>query len=172
MDLRMKSDSRSGRRTLFHAALGLLAVGVLALFLQGGAEAGKYTERYAKMSSLLVDRGMATLDKNQLTDAQKLFEQAIVANPQNAQAYSYLGYVWYRQGKGDVAGRYFSTALEIDPNQLKALSWGGQADLTTSNLESAEAKLQRLSRICGTGCAEYKLLSDAVTTYKSSKKTN
>ena len=155
---------------LFLAAA--LVGGVAAFFGDGAGAAGKTTNRYVKISGVLVDRGLAALDKSQLDGAKTLFEEAIVANPQNAEAYSYLGSVYARQNNNETASKYFTTALEIDPNLVKALGWGGKADLDASHLDSAEAKLMRLQRICGPSCAEYKMLSDAVTTYKSTKKAN
>jgi hypothetical protein len=75
-------------------------------------------------------------------------------------------------GDKSLAKKYFDIALEIDPNQIQALSWAGQTDLFSSNLESAEAKLQRLSRLCGPNCAEYKKLSEAVSSYKTTNRAN
>ena len=115
---------------------------------------------------------MSALEKNQIDAARQLWEQAVVANPRNATAYSYLGLAAQRAGDKDNAKKYFDLALDIDPNEVHALSWGGQADLTAADLEGAQAKLQRLSRLCGPGCAEYKLLSDSVVSYKSKSSSN
>lgn len=136
------------------------------------AQAGKYSERYARISMTLVDQGKAALAKQDLKAASQAFEEAVVANPQNAVGFSYLGLTKLRMGEKPVAKKYFDIALQIDPNQIQALSWAGQADLSASNLESAEAKLQRLSRLCGPNCTEYKQLSEAVSSYKTTNPAN
>jgi Tfp pilus assembly protein PilF len=150
----------------------ILIVCAALLFSLAPAHAGKYSERYAKISTALVEKGKAALGKQDFKAASEAFEQAVVANPQNAQGFSYLGLTKLRMGDKPNAKKYFDIALEIDPNQIQALSWAGQADLSASNLESAEAKLQRLSRLCGPNCTEYKQLSEAVSSYKTTTPAN
>lgn len=150
------------------AAIGFASLSVFAAGPIGSTEAG----RYERISAQLLKRGMAALEKGQLEQARAALEQSIVANPHNASAYSYLGYTAQRANDKPLAKKYFSLALEINPDDLRALSWGGQSDLSSANLEAAQAKLQRLSRLCGPGCSEYKLLSDAVTSFRSKPTTN
>jgi tetratricopeptide (TPR) repeat protein len=137
------------------------------------ALAGKdETSRSEKISAVLLERGISALEKNQADNGRQLLEQSVAANPRNATSYSYLGLAAQRSGDTERAKKYFSLALDIDPNELHALSWGGQADLSSADLEGAQAKLQRLSRLCGPGCAEYKLLSESVVSYKSKSSAN
>ena len=149
--------------------IGLLAGGVAATSALAGKDE---TSRFEKISTVLVERGVGALEKNQTDDARRLLEQAVTANPHNAMAYSYLGLAAQRAGDTERAKKYFSLALDIDPNELHALSWGGQADLSSADLDGAQAKLQRLARLCGPGCAEYKLLSEQVGSYKSKSSAN
>lgn len=152
---------------------GLLAGAVGIAVTATSAMAGKDdTGRFEKVSAVLLERGIGAMEKNQAEAARLFWEQAIVANPRNAAAYSYLGLAAQRGGDKEAAKKYFNLALEIDPNELHALSWGGQVDLAAADLEGAQAKLQRLSRLCGPGCAEYKLLSDSVVSYKSKISSN
>jgi tetratricopeptide (TPR) repeat protein len=162
-------------RTLGYRRMGALLallVGVWFALSLAPAEAGKYTDRYARISAALVEKGKAALAKQDYQAASQAFEQAVVANPHNALGFSYLGLVKLRMGDKPVSKKYFDIALEIDPNQIQALSWAGQADLAGANLESAEAKLQRLSRLCGPNCTEYKQLSEAVSSYKTTNPAN
>jgi tetratricopeptide (TPR) repeat protein len=156
---------RSGLLLKLVALVG--AACIAAWFTLGSAEAGKTMDRYERVSAMLVGRGATLLQQNKPDEARKLFEQAAVANPRSALAYSYLGLAAQTAGNKPLAKRYFSTALEIDPNELHALSWGGQSDLAAADLDGAKAKLMRISRLCGTSCSEYKLLSEAVSSYKS-----
>lgn len=148
------------------ALIGALA-GAVLLACSVEADAAKSSTDYHQVSELLISNGILALDKDKFDDARQTFEQAAVADPANAKAYSYLGYAHYRKGERVLARKYFSIALEIDPDELHALSWGGQVDLDSADLEGAEAKLLRLARLCGTESSEYKILSDAVSSYKT-----
>jgi Tfp pilus assembly protein PilF len=161
------------RRHSLGVRLAILAaaISIAAVFALNSAQAGK-TDRYERISTTLIERGAALLGQNKTDEARQLFEQAAVANPHNAAAYSYLGLTAQKADQKGLAKRYFALALDIDPNDLRALSWGGQTDLAAADLDSAQAKLLRLSRLCGTGCSEYKLLSEAVTSYKSKSQAN
>jgi tetratricopeptide (TPR) repeat protein len=152
---------------------GLFAGAIAGAVTATQALAGKdETTRFEKIATVLVERGVSAMEKNQLDEARQLWEEAVIANPRNATAFSYLGLVAQRAADTGLAKKYFGLALDIDPNELHALSWGGQADLSSADLEGAQAKLQRLSRLCGPGCAEYKLLSDSVGSYKSKSSAN
>jgi Flp pilus assembly protein TadD len=144
----------------------LLAAAIAGAVTATSALAGK------DETTVLLERGISALEKNQADNGRQLLEQSVAANPRNATAYSYLGLAAQRSGDTEHAKKYFNLALDIDPNELHALSWGGQADLSSADLEGAQAKLQRLSRLCGPGCAEYKLLSESVVSYKSKSSAN
>lgn len=136
------------------------------------ADSARTLARFERISDKLVDQGKTFLSQQKYDDARKRFEEAIVANPRNATAFSYLGYTQRKLGSLAVAKKYFATALEIDPEEVRALSWGGEADLTAADLEGAEAKLQKLARACGPNCSEYRTLSDAISTYKTANPKN
>jgi Flp pilus assembly protein TadD len=164
--------SRFFQPTLIRLALLCGALSIAAGLALSSAQAGKPMDRYERVSATLVERGATLLTQNKGDEARKLFEEAAVANPHNAQAYSYLGLTAQTAGNKGLAKRYFSIALDIDPDDLHALAWGGQSDLAAADLEGAQAKLMKLSRLCGGTCSEYKVLSEAVTSYKSKSQPN
>jgi tetratricopeptide (TPR) repeat protein len=147
-------------------AVGLGAIGFLAIAVAMSAEGARFTDRSTSVSDLLTENGISFVQKSELDSAISSFEQAIVANPQNARAYSYLGFTHHESGNLRSAQKYFGIALEIDPNQIHALRWGGAVDLAGQDLESAKIKLQRLSRVCGPSCSEYEDLRSAVQSFK------
>ncbi len=152
----------------FLAALIVVSVAFGALF---PAQAAKYSRQSEKVSELLLGDGIALVQREQFEDAIKLFEQAVVAYPKNAQAYSYLGFAHQQTGNLPDAKKFFGIALAIDPDEVRALNWGGQSDLSSDDLDAAQAKLDRLSRVCGPSCSEYKDLYAAVNDFKA-KVTN
>ena len=98
--------------------------------------------------------------------AVEQLEVAIVFEPSNADAYERLGYAHQQLGNSDKALKYFSTALEIDPNHVGALSRHGMAMLSNGNLEQANQDLKRLSRRCGAGCGPHDELQRALDSAK------
>ena len=115
-------------------------------------------------SNILLEKGKRELDKAEFAAAIRLFEQAVAANPLNADAFTYLGRSYQLAGIPSRAYKYYGIALEIDPNELRALSWSGQVDSDESRDELAAEKLTRLQRLCGTSCPEYQSLKRAIDT--------
>ncbi len=113
-------------------------------------------------SSRLIDKGIRELQSKNFTDAIRLFEQAATANPRNAKAFSYLGRGYDVFGNKTRAYKYYEIALDIDPNEVMALSWSGQVDVLGDNLTLADEKLARLERVCGTTCPEYQSLKRVI----------
>lgn len=133
--------------------------------------AAKYTKQFQKVSELLLGDGIVLVQQKQFEQAIQVLEQAVVADPKNAPAFSYLGFSHQQTGNLPDATKYFGIALTIDPNEVRALNWGGQADLSNKDLDAAKEKLSRLSRVCGPSCIEYKELTTAVNAFKN-KATN
>ena len=143
------------RTPLSGIALSLL---VLVLAVTG---AGAST-----VSDALIARGQKALAMRDYAAARRAFEQAIVADPRNVRAYTDLGFVNQQTGAVDKAWKYYQTALELEPNDVGALSRSGHLDLAIGRLETAEQKLAKLRRLCAT-CPEFHQLNHAVTAQKA-----
>jgi len=142
----MMSKLKMTLPTLFLAGLFGGAVGAALTGTSALAERNEIA-RQEHISAVLLERGISALDENKIDTARPLWEQAIVANPRNAPAFSYLGLAAQRAGDKDNAKKYFDLALEIDPNELHALAWGGQTDLSDADLDGAQASC-RSCRAC------------------------
>lgn len=59
-------------------------------------------------------------NKNELTKAQKNFEEVIVLNPSNTNAYFYLGNIFHIKGVLGKAIKAFNKVLELDPKHTDA----------------------------------------------------
>ena len=143
----------------------------VALSAYSPVVAAKYTKQLEKVSEILLSNGIALVKQKKFDDAIPVLHQAVVADPKNAQAFSYLGFSHQQTENIPDAKKYFKIALSIDPDELRALNWGGQTDLSAEDLDAALKKLDRLSRVCGEGCSEYKELYAAVDDFKD-KATN
>ena len=93
--------------------------------------------------------GAASERLKKYDDAERFFKQVLNMNPQNADAYNYLGYMLIDTGTRVQEGlNYVKQALEIDRNNgayLDSLGWGyfrlDQLELAEDNLRQALEKL-------------------------------
>lgn len=147
----------------------ILAPAVIAAIIVGlsgptWAQSGKID--YVETSKRLVIQGGLALDSSDKYGAMSLFEQAIVSNPANANAYVGLGRVHGALGNANTSQKYFSTALEIDPVNLGALQGQALFYLSQDNVAEAEKVLNRIKRICGdAGCSEQTSVTEAISGY-------
>lgn len=111
--------------------------------------------------------GAVALRSEDYQEARQALERAIVADPKNARAYAYLGQVHQQLGALHEARKYYRIALEIDPDQVEGLSWAGQSDVALGQIDQAQEKLERLRRLCGPGCAEYRALERSLAAHRT-----
>ena len=156
-----------------HSALTLFAAASIAAFAAGPAlGAGGGDE----------DDTSSRVDPNYTTAVQKIeagdYEAAIplllsVAekDPDNADAFNYLGYANRKLQRYAVALEHYQKALSIDSRHRGAHEYVGELYLETGNLEKAEEHLAALDRICFFGCDEYDVLKERVEAYREGRTT-
>jgi tetratricopeptide (TPR) repeat protein len=101
--------------------------------------------------------------------AIRYLEQAVKSDPQNADAWNYLGFSYRKSGNLNKAFPAYEQALKIDPKHRGAYEYLGEAYLQSGNLPKAQAQLDRLVKICGQNCEESKDLQTAIEVYKAAK---
>jgi tetratricopeptide (TPR) repeat protein len=83
------------------------------------------------------------LEKGQLSDAERLYRQALAADPRNVDAMLGLASIHAQQNRGDAATQLYMRVLEIEPRNTYAqaglLNIGGRADPA-----AAESRLKQL----------------------------
>ena len=126
-------------RILFPACL---AAGLLLALLARPALANQAAER-------LLDRGMELFEQEDAEQAAFFLEQALIADPADAQVRFWLGRSYWQQEQMAKARRAFDQAIAIDPAHENALYWGGLADLQLDDRDAAEEKFTWLERLCG-----------------------
>lgn len=107
---------------------------------------------------------------NDFTTAIPLLMQVVENNPDNADAFNYLGYAHSRIGKVEEAKTYYAKALSLNPEHRGANEYLGELHLKLGDLASAEQRLAVLDQACFFGCDEFYALRDAIAEYKSSGK--
>ena len=95
-------------------------------------------------------------------DAIKKLGVIVEANPQSADAYNLLGYSFRHLGNTKRAMSAYDRALDIDPKHTGALEYQGVLFVMLGDLDKANANLDKIKTICGTGCEEYEDLAEAI----------
>ncbi|PPR11304.1 MAG: hypothetical protein CFH41_00885 [Alphaproteobacteria bacterium MarineAlpha11_Bin1] len=90
--------------------------------------------------------------------AINLLNYVIEKKPNHPDALNYLGYSHRKSGDFARAVSYYKKALSLDPKHLGANEYLGQAYVELDNLEAAKTQLNKLEKICGTNCDEFKSL--------------
>ena len=66
-------------------------------------------------ASAVFNQGVIAWNAGKIADAQKLFEQAVAADPKMAEAHYWLGMANVNQGKLPEAAKSFEEYLKLDP---------------------------------------------------------
>ncbi|MEM8988260.1 MAG: tetratricopeptide repeat protein [Pseudomonadota bacterium] len=127
----------------------------LSFFFASKAFAGP-VDAYLTAADRALDKGDAVL-------AVDLLEHALVAAPAMSEIYVKLGESYLQLDRIEQAEKYFRIAVEIEPGSAAAIAGLGTVALGRSDYADAEARLRRLSRVCGEECLEYKALSAALS---------
>lgn len=100
-------------------------------------------------SRILLDKGVALFEEGDAEQAAFLLEQAIIADPADAQTRFWLGRSYWQAEELVKAQRAFNQAVTIDPSYEIALYWSALADLKQDERDSAEDKYSTLQKLCG-----------------------
>lgn len=110
---------------------------------------------------------VAMIEAGDYEAAIPLLESVAGSDPDNADAFNYLGYANRKLKRYAVALEHYQRALTLDRRHRGAHEYIGELYLETGNLEKAEEHLAALDRICFFGCDEYDELKELVEAYKS-----
>ncbi len=155
-----------------HSALTLFAATTIAVFAAGPAFSAGGDD----------DEGSSRIDPNYAAAVEKIeagdYEAAIAllqsvadTDPDNADAFNYLGYANRKLQRYSVALEHYQRALAIDARHRGAHEYVGELYLETGDLEKAEEHLAALDRICFFGCEEYDELKELVEAYRAGRFT-
>lgn len=152
--------------TRIATALYFLMAGLLAAPTVAEAQT---SAPYREISTYLVGEGNSALDEGDLSTARDLFEQAVVSDPQNIDAYLGLGKTHFEADIYPTSLKYYDIALSIDPTSLSALEGQTYVYLAGDSLKAARDNLTKLETICfSDGCAEVDRVTSAINDYVAS----
>jgi tetratricopeptide (TPR) repeat protein len=73
-----------------------------------------------------------------------------------------IGYSYRKLGDYKLSQVWYERALKVDPNHVLTWQYYGLWQIEQGNRDQAEYHLSRIAAICGTGCAEYRSLAEAL----------
>jgi tetratricopeptide (TPR) repeat protein len=73
-----------------------------------------------------------------------------------------IGYSYRKLGDYKVSQIWYERALKADPNHVRTWQYYGLWQLEQGNRDSAQYHLNRIGKLCGTDCAEYRSLAAAL----------
>ena len=109
-------------------------------------------------------KGRAAIAAKDWKAAIAAFEQAVAADPNDADAHNLLAYSSRNNGDLKRAFAEYEIALKINPNHRGAHEYRGVAYVIDKKLDKAKEDLAALERICGNKtCEEYVDLAKAIS---------
>jgi tetratricopeptide (TPR) repeat protein len=132
------------------ALAGAIALATIASAGQGQRADDQIDPR----SVALVQQAQAHSIAGRHSEAVDLLETALAVDPRNRPAFILLGRVSQAQRLPGKAIRFYSLALQLEPNDVDALAGQGEAYVQRGAVERARANLARVRTLCGQSCAQ------------------
>ncbi len=117
------------------------------------------------------DLGEKAVKAKDFERALSLFKKVVRSDPENADAWNYIGFSHRKLDQLDRALPAYQKALAIDPDHRGANEYLGELYLGMGELAKARERLKKLDAICTFGCEEYDDLKRAIKTYEARRKT-
>lgn len=154
---------------------------LLALVLAGGSALAAGTESPSPAPAPMptpsttnpnkYDQAVGYIQASRYEQAVPLLEQVVKKEPQNADAWNYLGFAYRNLERYDDAFAAYNQALLIDPKHDGANEYLGELYLMLGDVDSAEQQLQVLDNNCSLSCDEYNELKDKIADFKSKQRS-
>ena len=154
------------------SALTALAASMIFAFASGsafGAGGDNDSDRSSRRVDPNYTAAIAKINTGDYEAAITLLQSVASKDPDNADAFNYLGYANRKLQRYPVALENYQRALALDPRHRGAHEYVGELFLETGDLAKAEEHLAALDRICFFGCEEYDELKELVEAYRSGR---
>jgi len=125
-------------------------------------EGQKPDDQINPRSVALLRQGDAQRQAGDLKGATDTLETALAVDPRNRAAFISLAKVAEAQQLPGKAIRLYFEALQLEPNDLAALSGQGEAMVQKGAIERAKANLARIKALCNNECAPATELAQAI----------
>jgi tetratricopeptide (TPR) repeat protein len=85
-----------------------------------------------------------------------------IRNKKDAMVLTMIGYSTRKLGRLEEGIAIYHQALAIDPNNVNTHEYLGEGYIDAGRIDLAEAQLDTLKGLCGTGCSQYQDLARAI----------
>jgi tetratricopeptide (TPR) repeat protein len=131
-----------------------------SLALMSSAGIGKKADYDIDPQSVaMVVEGDTAIKAQKVEEAIDWYQSALAVDPRNRVAYLAMARAVKTQGLNGKAIRYYSEALELDPNDLTALAEQGDVMVAKGAIVAAKANLARLKMLCRSDCGRVDALA-------------
>ena len=150
----------------------LISFLVLSVIIVGKTNANTPSS-YQTASISLVNDGNEAMANNETEKAVIFFQQAMVANPQNTNAYVGLGGLYSAKGRYSLGLKYYDIALSIDPIDIFALEGSVLTNLKRQDLKAAEVGFNTMKQVCEVLiCEQLSVVAQAIEAYHLEAQSN
>ena len=105
-------------------------------------------------------KAVKAVEKGAYRRAIRLLDAVLLEQSGNADALNYMGFSYRKLGDYKNAVAYYEAALRENPDHRGANEYLGEAWLELGKPDKAKVNLDRLARICGAACEEYRELKE------------
>ena len=99
-------------------------------------------------------------DRNEYADA--IVQLKALGHDDHPNVANLIGYSYRKLGDYKLAQAWYERALKADPNHVLTWQYYGLWQIEQGNRDQAQYHLNRIAAICGTDCAEYRSLAEAL----------
>ena len=143
-------------------ALLLASLTALLALLSLGAGAVDVPNRNPAVEERAVRQAREAIAQKDWRGAAELLQAHVKVFPEDADAYSLLGYTQRQLDRFDLSLSAYERALAIDPKHLGAHAYMGMLMLTLGQRERAVQLLKNLEQLCQTPCEPWQQLQRAI----------
>ena len=146
-------------RLLHRIGLAALAGAMLA----GPVASQKPDDQISPRSLELLRQGESLLGAGKFSEADDALETALAVDPRNRAAFVVMARVAQKQKLFGQAIRFTNKALALEPRDRDALAVQGEAMVELGAVPRARANLEKLQKLCPSGCQQLAMLSAAIS---------
>jgi len=111
----------------------------------------------------LMRQGESLLATGKFAEADDALETALAVDPRNRAAFVVMARVAQKQKLFGQAIRFTNKALALEPRDRDALAVQGEAMVELGAVPRARANLEKLQKLCPSGCQQLAMLSAAIS---------
>jgi len=138
-------------------------VGLAGAMLAAPVASQKPDDQIHPRSIELMRQGESLLATGKFAEADDALETALAVDPRNRAAFVVMARVAQKQKLFGQAIRFTNKALALEPRDRDALAVQGEAMVELGAVPRARANLEKLQKLCPSGCQQLAMLSAAIS---------